>query len=71
LLILHGEVLKTNLRREGLDDETLAAALREHGVVSPADVEMAVLETDGSISVVPMGSEARRGKKPARLLTRH
>jgi uncharacterized membrane protein YcaP (DUF421 family) len=71
LLILHGEVLRANLRHEGLDDETLAAALREHGVIDPDSVEMAVLETDGSISVVPVGSEARIGKKPAKLLTRH
>jgi uncharacterized membrane protein YcaP (DUF421 family) len=71
LLVLHGEVLRPNLRREGLDEETLAAALREHGVVGVTDVEMAVLETDGSISVVPVGSEARRGKKPARFLNRH
>lgn len=71
LLVLHGEVLLPNLKREGLDEETLAAALREHGVISAGDVEMAVLETDGTISVVPAGSEARRGKKPARMLTRH
>ena len=35
LLVLHGEVIPEHLRREGLDQETLEAALREHGVASP------------------------------------
>ena len=43
------------MRREGLDEDTLLAALREHGVADVKDVEMAVLEVDGSISVVPAG----------------
>jgi uncharacterized membrane protein YcaP (DUF421 family) len=32
LLVLHGEVISRHLRREGVDQETLGAALREHGV---------------------------------------
>jgi ZIP family zinc transporter len=51
LLVLHGEVLTEHLRREGLDQETLEAALREHGVADVHDVEMAVLEIDGSIII--------------------
>jgi uncharacterized membrane protein YcaP (DUF421 family) len=39
--------------REGLDDEDVMAALREHGLDSISDVRQAVLERDGSISVVP------------------
>jgi uncharacterized membrane protein YcaP (DUF421 family) len=39
--------------REGLDDEDVMAALREHGLESISDVRRAVLERDGSISVVP------------------
>ncbi len=68
LLVLHGEVLGEHLRREGLDRETLDAALREHGVADMADVEIAVLEIDGSISVVPMGVETRHVKRPVRYL---
>jgi uncharacterized membrane protein YcaP (DUF421 family) len=40
------------LRREGLDDEDLGAALREHGLSSVGEMQLAVLEQDGSISVV-------------------
>jgi uncharacterized membrane protein YcaP (DUF421 family) len=56
LLILHGEVIAAHLRHEGIDSETLEAALREHGIAKTSEVEMAVLENDGSISVIPMNN---------------
>lgn len=68
LLILHGQLLRDHLRKEGLDEETLQAALREHGVQDSAEVEMAVLEIDGSISVVPINQETKRVRRPAKLL---
>jgi uncharacterized membrane protein YcaP (DUF421 family) len=68
LLVLHGEVIAEHLRREGLDQETLEAALREHGVAELADVEMAVLEIDGSISIVSAGAETRRVRRKLRVL---
>ncbi len=68
LLVLRGEVLTDHTRREGLDRETLEAALREHGVAKVRDVEMAVLEIDGSISVVPTGVETRHVRRPVRYL---
>jgi uncharacterized membrane protein YcaP (DUF421 family) len=64
LLVLHGKTIPEHLRREGVDEDMLAAALREHGITDVSVVEMAVLETDGSISVVPVGEAARPGKKP-------
>jgi uncharacterized membrane protein YcaP (DUF421 family) len=68
LLVLHGAAIPEHLRREGVDDDMLTAALREHGIADISGVEMAVLETDGSISVVPVGETARRGKKLAKFL---
>jgi uncharacterized membrane protein YcaP (DUF421 family) len=68
LLVLHGEVMADHLRREGLDQETLEAALREHGVADLSDVEMAVLEIDGSISVVPAGGATKHVKRPVKVL---
>lgn len=68
LLVLRGEVISEHLRREGLDQETLEAALREHGVADLSEVEMAVLEIDGSISVVPTGGTTRRVKRPVKYL---
>ena len=68
LLVLHGEVIPEHLRREGVDQETLETALREHGVAKLSDVEMAVLEIDGSISVVPIGATTKRVKRPVKYL---
>ena len=68
LLVLHGEVIPDHLRREGLDQETLEVAIREHGVADLSEVEMAVLEIDGSISVVPVGEHTKRIKHPMKYL---
>jgi len=68
LLVLHGEVIQDHMRREGIDEETLMTALREHGIADLQSVEMAVLEIDGSISVVPAGGTTRRVKRPLKSL---
>ena len=68
LLILHGQVLNEKMRREGIDIETLETALREHGITDRKDVEMAVLEIDGTISVVPVGDHTLRTRKISRFL---
>jgi uncharacterized membrane protein YcaP (DUF421 family) len=68
LLVLDGKVLEDRMRHEGLGRETLEAALREHGIGRMSDVEMAVLETDGSISVVPAGATTTRVKRPVKYL---
>ncbi len=66
LLVLHGEPIEAHMRREGIDEDTLEAALREHGVESIEQAEMVVLEIDGSMSVVPSSSTFHRIKKPIR-----
>lgn len=53
LLIRDGVVLRRALREEKVERSELEAALREHGVLRPDEVRLAVLETDGTISVVP------------------
>ena len=49
----NGAWLMDAVRREELDAQDLETSLREHGVASVEDVALAVLEPDGSISVVP------------------
>lgn len=68
LLILHGQIIPEHMRREGIDEESLMAAVREHGVAEISGVEMGVLEIDGSISVVPVGESTIRVKKPMKYL---
>ncbi|MFN8585509.1 MAG: DUF421 domain-containing protein [Dehalococcoidia bacterium] len=53
LLINNGQFVEEHLRREHIDREEVLMALREHGLDEPSAARMAVLEVDGSISVVP------------------
>ncbi len=55
-----GAWIESAVQREGLDHDDLSAALREHGLQSVDEVELAVLEHDGSISVVPKGGPGVR-----------
>lgn len=52
LLIHHGTLQRQNLRRELLNVRELRAQLRKQGIQSIGEVEEAVLESDGYISVV-------------------
>jgi uncharacterized membrane protein YcaP (DUF421 family) len=52
LLIHKGKILNENLAKERLSGEELHQALREHGIESVEEVNLAVLEIDGSISVL-------------------
>jgi uncharacterized membrane protein YcaP (DUF421 family) len=52
-LIRDGEVLDDMLSREKITMQELAAACREQGVADFAAVRRAVLETNGTISIIP------------------
>jgi len=52
LLIRNGRILTPNCHREGITPEDLLRALREHGVSNAEDVRSAILEVDGSVSVL-------------------
>ena len=52
ILIYKGEVIDKNLTHEKITVNELLAAVREHGVDHVSDVSLAILETDGNISVV-------------------
>lgn len=52
VLVLHGDVQFGNLTKEQLTVEELQAVLREHEVARFAEVELATLEVDGTVSVI-------------------
>jgi len=55
-----GAWLTEALDKEGLDEDDLGAALREHGLASIKEMKLAVLEQDGSLSIVPTdGTDVR------------
>jgi uncharacterized membrane protein YcaP (DUF421 family) len=52
LLIHSGKIIKSHLEREKIGVQELHQASREHGIASVEEVQGAVLEVDGSISVI-------------------
>lgn len=54
LLVHDGRLLERALEEEGISPAEVAAAVRSHGIERVDQVALAVLETDGSISVIPM-----------------
>jgi uncharacterized membrane protein YcaP (DUF421 family) len=53
LLLQDGKPIKEHLDRERIDIEELEMAARQHGIPALEEVAAAVLEEDGSISIIP------------------
>jgi len=71
VLVEHGKPMTGALRKQGLAEDDLTMAMREHGIDKLSDVELAVLETDGSVSIVPTSSRTFRSKRRARAIQKH
>ena len=57
LLIRHGELYEDIMRKNQLTRQEIDAVLRQHGITSLKDVRIAMLEDNGSISVLPYVSD--------------
>jgi uncharacterized membrane protein YcaP (DUF421 family) len=68
LILNDGHLITERLKREGITREQVMAALREHGITRLEDAHMAVLEVDGTISVVPQASDVFRTRHHYRAL---
>ncbi len=64
LLVRDGRLLDRAISEEGLDIDEVSAAIRSHGLAGIEDVRIAVLETDGSISVIPRDGDAPPSNRP-------
>lgn len=53
VLVSRGRVYEESLRAESLSHDDLMQALRENGCATLEDCRLAVLEVDGTISVIP------------------
>jgi uncharacterized membrane protein YcaP (DUF421 family) len=63
VLISQGKVVEENVRHERISMSELEEALREHGVATLEDTELAVLESDGNISVIMKSTPMKRLRK--------
>ena len=63
MLVHHGVLLDENLNREKISIAELEAAIREHGVDGIQHVDLAVLETDGNISILSENYQKKSTRK--------
>jgi uncharacterized membrane protein YcaP (DUF421 family) len=73
LLIHNGECITPHMAKEHISMDELNRALREHGVACVGDAALAVLEVDGSISILKYDDvpDHTRPQKRLKFLHRH
>jgi uncharacterized membrane protein YcaP (DUF421 family) len=67
VIIQEGKFLPDAMKREGVTTEEVEMAMREHGVLELKEVQLGVLEPDGTISLVPFTGGMSRTRRRVRL----
>ena len=62
VIVKDGKFLADVMKREGVDQSEVDMSMREHGITDMKDVQLAVLEADGTISIVPSTVMVQRTK---------
>lgn len=52
MLVYKGEIIQAHMKKAKITEDELMEAVREHGVESVKEVDLAIMEVDGSISVL-------------------
>ena len=52
VLVSNGTLIQRNMRRENVTENEILAVMREHEIKDVAQIKLAVMEVDGSISMV-------------------
>ncbi|HSP10673.1 MAG TPA: YetF domain-containing protein [Candidatus Dormibacteraeota bacterium] len=71
VIVRNGKYLPAVMKREGVDTDEVEMAIREHGIKDLKEVQLGVLESDGTISIVPTGSVVHRTKHRVRFSRRN
>ena len=66
VVIQNGHYIESAMEREEIEQELVDAAIREHGVEDVSEVELGVLEVDGTISIVPKDGKTYRTRRRVR-----
>jgi len=71
MLVYQGKIIPSHLRMAGISEEEVMQAIREHGVASVGEVDLAVFEVDGNISVLShdFAKKSHRRRKAHKVLT--
>ncbi len=68
VLLKDGVFDRKAMAKEGILDDEVEMAVREHGLVELKDIKLAVLESDGSISIVGKGDKTPRRRRRVRFI---
>lgn len=63
LLIYKGKMITNHMKKAKISEDELMEAVREHGVATVKEVDLAILEVDGSISVLSNQYQKRTVKR--------
>jgi uncharacterized membrane protein YcaP (DUF421 family) len=66
VLVNQGQVVDQNMHRAGVSWDELEEIMREHGYDELGQVKTAVLEMDGSISIIPTSAQVTRTRRRVR-----
>ena len=71
VIVRDGKCIDSAMKREGVEQDEVEMAMREHGIDKLKEVQLAVLEPDGTISIVPKGSTVHRTRHKVRFMRRN
>ena len=73
MLVFQGKILSSHLKNAGITEDELMEVVREHGIASISDVDLAVLEVDGNISVLStdIRKKTTRRRKSHKIIAKH
>jgi len=63
VIINDGKLIRDHVQLERLTEDQINAVLREHGLTSVDQVRMAVMEVDGTLSIIPKAADGGDGGK--------
>ena len=63
MLVYDGKYIESHLKKARITEEEIMEAVREHGVASIEEVNLAIMEVDGSISVLSNKFQKRTSRK--------
>ena len=63
MLVYQGKIIQPHLKKAKITEDELMEAVREHGVASIEEVDLAIMEVDGGISVLSGKFQKKTTKK--------
>lgn len=63
VVVSNGRFMRKNMSDENLEEDEVMLAIRAHGIEDVKGVRLAVLEQDGSISVIPLEGEPQKRRR--------